>query len=139
MSGPPMHRYAQTKLANSVFSYALHEKLQAKEEYKNIRAIAAHPGVADTALFDHMDVGFFMKKIMLPIFKVFMIQSSEDGAMGLVKGMMDSNVESGTLYGPSKFKGVAVPNPPKSHETDTQSKEMLWKMSEKAVGVKFDI
>ena len=76
---------------------------------------------------------------MLPLFVCFISQSPEDGAIGFIKGMMDSDAESGKLYGPLKFKGLAVPIPPKSHETDSEAKCMLWESSKKATGVKFDI
>ena len=142
-SGPPMHRYCQTKLANSVFSYALHDKLQSSsndsEQCKKIRAIAAHPGISKTSLLDHMKSGFFTRKIIFPAVAFFMFQCAEDGAMGLIKGMMDSNVESGKLYGPPKLKGNAILIPPEPYETDEESKKMLWKMSEEATGVIFDI
>lgn len=141
-NGPPMHRYCQTKLANSVFSYALHDKLQSSskdsDDYKKIRAIAAHPGVAKTSLVDQT-AGFFMKNFMFPIMAMTVFQSASDGAIGLVKGMMDPDAESGALYGPPKYKGMAILNPPKPFETDEESKKMLWEMSEKAIGVKFDI
>lgn len=137
-TGPPMHRYSQTKLANSVFSYALHDKLQAKEEYKNIRAITAHPGVATTQLTSKADFGFIFKMCM-PVIAACVLQSAEDGAMGLIKSMMDPNAESGTLYGPPEWKGAVIVHPPKPYETDAEAKKMLWEMSEKATGVKFDI
>lgn len=43
----------------------------------------------------------------------FLFQSPEDGAMGLIKGMMHPDADSGVLYGPAKsgMKGAAVPNP----------------------------
>jgi len=136
--GPEMHRYTQTKLANSVFSYALHDKLQANENYKSIRAIAAHPGIATTSLFDHMKFGTLSSFIM-PVLKYMVMQSAEDGSIGLIKGMMDPSAESGTLYGPKKLSGMAVPNPPKPYEIDEKSKEILWQMSEEATGLKFDV
>jgi hypothetical protein len=49
-SGPKFDCYAQTKLDNAVNMYALHDKLKVREEYKNIRAVAAHPGLATTSM-----------------------------------------------------------------------------------------
>ena len=70
-----------------------------------------------------------------------MMQTSEDGAMGLIKGMMDPTAESGVLYGPekNKYRGPAVRNPPAPYETDPEAIDMLWKASEAATGVKFEI
>lgn len=137
MSGPNMDRYAQTKLANAVFSYALHDKLQEKEEYVKIKAVAAHPGFARTSLYG-LDLGR-VGTMLMPLADKILFQSSEDGAMGLIKGMMDPDAESGHLYGPKWISGTAVSNPPKSYETDTASKKMLWETSENAIGEKFDI
>lgn len=138
LSGPKMFRYAQTKLANSVFSQALHERLQAKEEYKTIRAVAAHPGFSRTSLGDHLyfgPLGF----LITPILSYTVAQDAEDGAMGLIKGMMDPSAESGILYGPPRLSGKVVPHEPKPHESDDESKKMLWEKSEEATGLKFEI
>lgn len=162
MKGGPWFRYQQTKLANSVFNHALHDKLRASsdEGCKNVLAICCHPGVSKTNLGDHLNAkaNFFQKYIMGPLFNTFFSQSSEDGTMGLLKGMMDSkeNLESGSLYGPEllmpkkegqppaflkemKISGPAVKNPVMKFETDQESKDMLWKASEDATGAKFDM
>lgn len=138
MGGACFHRYFQTKLANSVFTYGLHDKLQAKSS--KVRSVAAHPGGSDTNLGTHMNLGWhwnILIKIMTPI----MMQTPEDGAAGLIKGMMDPSAESGVLYGPAKngTRGWPEPNPPKPYETDLEAIEMLWTTSEEATGVKFDI
>jgi NAD(P)-dependent dehydrogenase (short-subunit alcohol dehydrogenase family) len=136
--GPRFERYCQSKLANAVFTYGLHAKLAAKGE--KLRAIAAHPGVSDTNLGDDLNFGF-LTNLFLPIFSRFAMQNSQDGAMGLLMGMMDPSVESGTLYGPkdNAMKGAAVINPPLAYENDPKAVELLWKMSEEATGVKLDI
>ena len=57
-SGAPYERYFQTKLANAVFTKALHQKLlsSAKKSGNNnkVRAICADPGMSATSLADHM-------------------------------------------------------------------------------------
>ena len=138
MGGACFHRYFQTKLANSVFTYALDEKLRASES--PIRAVCAHPGGSKTNLGDHLDLGLFWK-LMIPIMETFLMQSAEDGAMGLLKGMVDPTAESGVLYGPKNggISGAAVPNPKEPYETDPAALEMLWRTSEEATGVKFEI
>ena len=70
-----------------------------------------------------------------------MAQAPEDGAMGLIKCMMDPEAVSGTLYGPknSGLTGPAVANPTFDYETDPKAIEMLWRTSEEATGVKFDV
>ena len=137
MGGACFHRYFQTKLANSVFTYALNDKLTAKNSA--VRAICCHPGGSQTNLADHMMS--FRFRVIMNVIGPFVIQSAEDGAMGLIKGMMDPKAKSGVLYGPknTRARGRAVPTPPKPYENDAKSKEMLWRTSEEATGVTFSI
>jgi NAD(P)-dependent dehydrogenase (short-subunit alcohol dehydrogenase family) len=131
MKGGCFYRYFQTKLANSVFTYGLAEKLTAKNS--KVRAICAHPGSSDTNLLHQMDIGIFMRamtKLMTP----FMMQTAADGAMGLITGMMATDAQSGVLYGPKDngTKGKAVPIPAEPYEIDRASIDMLWRTSEEA-------
>ncbi|CAB9527086.1 Uncharacterized oxidoreductase C736.13 [Seminavis robusta] len=143
MGGGPFHRYFQSKLANSVFTHALHGKLQAKGS--KVRAVCAHPGGSNTNLGDHLTNYGFFSNLIVTILMKFLAQSSEDGSMGLLLGMASPSAESGVLYGPltwtkkSGLSGRAVPNPPQPYETDKQAMEMLWRTSEEASGVKFAI
>lgn len=134
MSGASFYRYFQTKLANSVFTQGLTQKLGAKGS--KVRAVCAHPGGSDTKLGDHMELGFFMN-MMMKIMGPLMIQSAEDGAMGLLTGMMASDAKPGVLYGPKNngTKGKAVPVALESYETDPAGIDMLWRTSEAATGV----
>ena len=145
--GGPWYRYYQSKLATSVFAQCLHDKLLASEneDIKNILSLSAHPGTCDTNIFDnHKPKGYVMSQYIEPLVRSI-FQSAEDGSMGMLKGMMDDreNVIGGTLYGPVSYfismKGPAVENPPMPYETDPDSKEMLWRTSEKAIGVSFEI
>lgn len=142
MEGPEWIRYRQTKLANSVFCQALHTKLSSStdESHKNILSLCAHPGFSATNLFSHLKPSFLTRTMMIPVF-MFMVQSAEDGSMGLLKAMMDKreNLQSGVLYGPagSGLKGYAVALPSKSYETDPKSQSMLWTKSEEAIGASF--
>ena len=70
-----------------------------------------------------------------------MIQSAEDGTMGILMGMMHPDAKSGVLNGQKNngTKGPAVPNAPKPYETDPKAIEMMWRTSEEATGVKFAI
>ena len=123
----------------SVGCIILHEKLQAKKS--KVRVMACHPGGCTTNLGDNLKLpwieNFLMTKIMLP----FLMQSAEDGTMGLLTGMMVEDAKSGVLYGPAKsgISGLAVPNPPKKYETDPDAMKMLWETSEETTGVKFNL
>lgn len=131
MRGGCFYRYFQSKLANAVFTYALAEKLKACNS--QVRAICAHPGSADTNLVNQMQVGIFLR-LMMAAMAPMISQTAEDGAMGLLTGMMATDAQSGVMYGPKNngTKGKAVAVPAKPFETDPSSIDMLWRTSEEA-------
>jgi NAD(P)-dependent dehydrogenase (short-subunit alcohol dehydrogenase family) len=139
ITGPQFDRYAQSKLANSIFMHALHKKLQSSGN-ANILSIGCQPGVSNTGLMND-----WMKN---PIAKTFfnmaakmMFQKPKDGAASLILGLMgkDENVKSDTMYGPkNQEKGPAVPNDAEDYEIDPIKMDMLWKKSEEAVGETFE-
>lgn len=101
--GPASYqRYHQSKLANLVFTQALHDKLQqrsAKSENKaeTVQALACTPGVCGTDMFVHATTvmnGNPAPKSMVP--------SVEDGAMAQLKCICDAKVKSGELWGPGR-------------------------------------
>jgi len=67
------------------------------------------------------------------------LQTAEDGAMGIIKGMMDPAAESGVHYGPASTKGPAVVNEAKPYELNPESMKMLWETSQTATGVVFNL
>ena len=115
------------------FMRCLHDKLVAaserNEECKNILSLCAHPGVARTSFWDDIYEGGFIVHKIIPLF----MQSSADGSIGLLRGMMDSkeNVKCGTLYGPRRglMGGNAIPNRPTAYEISPEAKVMLWRTS----------
>ncbi|CAJ1381087.1 unnamed protein product [Effrenium voratum] len=137
--GARLVRYFKSKLANSIFTYALHDRLHrpngegVSASSKRVKALCAHPGAATTRL--DRDVQFpCCSGCLFGLFKLTW-QSSEDGAMGLLKAMMDPDAESGVLYGPANdgLTGPAVANPRyPGAETDPAAQEMLWRWSEEA-------
>ncbi|CAB9515781.1 Short-chain dehydrogenase TIC 32, chloroplastic [Seminavis robusta] len=132
LSGAPFLRYFQSKLANAVFTKALHQKLQAKKS--PILAICADPGLCATDLVNSVDgMAEMLEKYEDKK------QTPEDGAMGILKGMMLPDVQSGVHYGPAGSKGPAVINEEKPHEVDPEGIKMLWETSEAATGVVFEI
>lgn len=134
--GARFERYFQTKLANAVFTQALHEKLQNKGV--NVKAICCHPGVARTSLADDLFNQSHFGCLTAALFNR-LAQSIEDGSMGLLKAMVVLDVESGTMHGPDgclfgHVYGQAIQIKLKPHETSEEHKRMLWELSEAAVG-----
>uniref|UniRef100_A0A7S4MVT8 Protochlorophyllide reductase n=1 Tax=Prymnesium polylepis TaxID=72548 RepID=A0A7S4MVT8_9EUKA len=106
--GPQIMRYCHSKLANSVFVMALHEKLAAKGS--KVKAIAAEPGIADTKLMvngfntkTEVSVAGSLKSGALKMFScISVMQSAADGALPLMAACFASDAASGDMYCPSK-------------------------------------
>ena len=129
-------RYSQSKLANVVFTACLHDKLK----NTGIKALVAHPGVAATDLqINTMKDGGMSS--FLSRFLIKGAQSQEDGALGILKAMLDPDAKSGTFYGPGSgqfaFKGNVINFPLTEYETNQAAKAMLWEKSCQAIGEDF--
>ena len=129
-------RYGQTKLANAAFTAALHEKLQSKGS--KIKAIVAHPGLAETDLQDttvkegglgRWFTGQFMK----------LGQSQADGALGILRGIADPSIDSGTFIGPKGIKGPATTFKLEAKYDNSETREIIWKKSCEAIKEDFII
>lgn len=154
LKGANFQRYQQTKLANVVFTYALNDRLQAAGS--SVKALVAHPGVAPTSLSDGTmkaggmeDSKAAPKWLMALVYRIIM-QSEEDGAMGILRCCCDPDVVPGGFYGPKgaregeavhdtkEYKGPAVL---KKEEplADAEARAMLWEVSERVTECKFNI
>ena len=132
-------RYQQSKLANAVFTYGLHNKLTAKGS--KVRAVVVHPGLSAT----NLQVSSANSGVSPCILSLLMTQgqSQEDGALSSIIAITDTNVKSGEFWGPTLGLGWMRGQPklikPEKYCTDTASIDLLWKVSEAAVGVEFTI
>jgi NAD(P)-dependent dehydrogenase (short-subunit alcohol dehydrogenase family) len=158
--GACFNRYHQTKLSNSVFAMALHEKL-VRAGKVTIKSVVAEPGVSTTSLAENMwtghgDDGTKFAPMMANAFTSY--QSAADGAVPLMKATFAQEVLSGEMYMPCDANGTvglplrsmdngfadkAAPDWCKAkfqNEMLTMhgpNRELLWKASEAATGVKF--
>jgi len=111
-------RYHQTKLSNSVFAMALHERLQAAGS--KIKSVCAEPGVSATNLVVNMGAGHReaakakpkeqklkaaakKKAGSTPNFGTMVPQSAADGACSLIEAAFASGADSGDFYMPKDF------------------------------------
>jgi len=132
----PMKSYGRSKLSNLLFTYELQRRIET-EGIKCI-AVAAHPGVSSTNLFQYLE-----EKMIFKIFKPLMspfIQEQEMGALPQIRASVDEHVKGGEYYGPDGFnemKGfpVLVQSNAASHNLEDARK--LWEVSEKLTGVSF--
>ncbi|MFC7754411.1 oxidoreductase [Tsukamurella soli] len=129
--------YAQSKLADLMFSFELARRLDAAGS--TVRAVAAHPGYAATALQTRNT------SILNPIMELgnrLLAQSADDGARPSLYAAVSPDARSGGFYGPKALFGMrGAPGPSGSsraaRNTDVAAK--LWTLSEDLTGVRFRI
>jgi len=132
----PIKSYGRSKLSNLLFTYELQRKIEATGI--NSIAVAAHPGVSSTNLFQYIE-DKMIYKIFKPLMLTFM-QSQDMGALPQIRASVDLNVKGGEYYGPNGFnemkgKPVRVQSNAASHNLEDARK--LWEVSEKITGVSF--
>ena len=132
----PTAAYGRSKLANLLFTYELQRRLFSVDA--DMIAVAAHPGIANTNLANHL-VNEKLMKLAGPLVDVFM-QSAAMGALPIIRAAVDPNVIGGQYYGPGGFKEqrgypVLVESNEASH--NLADAQQLWKVSEQLTGVEF--
>lgn len=131
--------YAQSKLANLLFSYELAARLQ--QASQQTAALAAHPGVARTELFRWDPL--LTRVLLSPAMRMLtfrMVHSAESGALPILRAAVDPAATSGEYYGPARgkeFTGppVLVQSSARSH--DVADAQRLWHVSEQLTGVSY--
>jgi NAD(P)-dependent dehydrogenase (short-subunit alcohol dehydrogenase family) len=131
--------YAQSKLANLLFTYELAARLEAAGQHTI--ALAAHPGVARTALFrwDPRPVRVLLSPALRPLM-FLAVQSAQVGALATLRAAADPSARAGEYFGPAGWHGytgypVRAESADRSH--DAQSRRRLWQVSEEMTGVTF--
>jgi NAD(P)-dependent dehydrogenase (short-subunit alcohol dehydrogenase family) len=118
--------YAQSKLANLLFTYELDRHLKANKI--DITVASAHPGYTKTNLVRH--TGFIVQAIITNI----LAQKVEMGTLPLLRAATDKSVTGGEYFGPTKMSEMRgypelVKSSDKSYDKELAGK--LWKVSEK--------
>ncbi|MGH3275654.1 MAG: oxidoreductase [Streptosporangiaceae bacterium] len=124
--------YAQSKLANLLFTYELQRRLAASGD--QAIAVAAHPGSSDTALVRYLPVWMRLGARLGPS------QDARMGALATVRAATDPAVGGGDYYGPAglgEFTGPPrrVRSSGRSH--DEAAARRLWEVSEELTGVSY--
>ncbi|GAB2976254.1 oxidoreductase [Amycolatopsis acidiphila] len=131
--------YAQSKLANLMFSYALQRRLAVAGA--STVAVAAHPGNARTGLGRELNP--FARFLLGPHAKAltsWFLQQPEIAALAMVRAATDPEARGRDLYGPSgpwQFTGHPVRVEPDARAHDTDAQERLWQASERLTGVTY--
>jgi NAD(P)-dependent dehydrogenase (short-subunit alcohol dehydrogenase family) len=132
----PTGAYGRSKLANLLFTYELQRRYEA--EGADAIAVAAHPGVSDTNLGNHLYDRWYFK--LLEPFSDWFLQGADMGALPTLRAAVDPEVIGSDYYGPDGFmeqRGypVKVPSSTASHNASDAAK--LWQISEEMTGVRY--
>jgi NAD(P)-dependent dehydrogenase (short-subunit alcohol dehydrogenase family) len=126
--------YAQSKLANLMFTYELQRRLT--QAHASTIAVAAHPGTSDTNLVRHLPGWMQAGSRLVPN------QDAGAGALPTVRAATDPEARGGDYYGPSGFgemtgSPVRVRSSARSH--DAAAARQLWAISEQLTGVSYPV
>jgi NAD(P)-dependent dehydrogenase (short-subunit alcohol dehydrogenase family) len=122
--------YAQSKLANLLFTYELQRRFEGAGV--DAIAVAAHPGWTATNLQAH----WRMVRILNP----FIAQQPKMGALPTLYAATAPDVRGGDYYGPRGWQELRghptkVQSSARSHDTAVAAK--LWTVSEELTGVRY--
>lgn len=135
------HAYAQSKLANLMFTYELHRRL-ASAGVPTI-AVAAHPGNVRTGFGREMPLPVrVMTHPRLRTLTWWLLQSPQKGALATTRAAVDPDVRGGDYYGPpgrAQFTGYPdrVRSTAGSHDAAAQRR--LWQESERLTGITYPV
>lgn len=144
----PYQRYHQTKLANSCFAMKMHNKLKAKG-VSNIKALTCDPGIASSNLQVSSTSGDGLMSDWFAKITVGSGQSAENGSLDAAVCAFSPEAKSGDMYMPEKGLsgapvkciegGVPVKKGGEEMTCSQENQTNVWKWSEKALGIKFEI
>lgn len=116
--------YAQSKLANLLFTYELDRRF--KTAKINSIATAAHPGYTATNL--QKNAGLMMK-----LMNVLLAQKVDVGSLPILRAATEPNLKGSEFFGPTKMNEMkGFPELVRSSETsyDSDLAKKLWNVSE---------
>lgn len=128
-----MGSYAQSKLANMMFGYELHQRLE--EAGSGTQSILAHPGYTATNLQQHMGL---QGRVMNFLFA----QKLEMGILPTLRAATDRSAKGGEYYGPANmmnWRGHPVLNEPNPEALDRPTTQRMWDLTEQLTQTTFSI
>ncbi len=133
--------YWQSKLANLLFAYELHSRLEAATALAI--SLAAHPGIVRTGLWQTSSV---LERVLisprLRLLNFWAVQDAPAGALPSLRAATDPAARGGEYYGPSgrrEFTGSPVRVESSSRSHDAAAQRRLWEVSEQLTGVTYRI
>jgi NAD(P)-dependent dehydrogenase (short-subunit alcohol dehydrogenase family) len=126
----PQAAYAQSKLANLLFTYELQRRFE--DSGVDTIAVAAHPGWTATNLQAHWR--------MVRILNLFIAQKPRMGALPVLYAATAPDVNGGDYCGPKgwgELRGYPIKVRSSDRSYDTAIASKLWAVSEELTGVRF--
>lgn len=130
----PMKAYGRSKLTNLLFTFEL-QRFFEKNKIDCI-ALAAHPGVSDTNLFNHAAPKWAIN-LFRPLI-LFFIQPASMGVLPELRASVDVNAKGGEYYGPDgkrEMKGYPVVVQSNKASQNKEDARKLWEISEKLTSI----
>ncbi|WP_341899915.1 oxidoreductase [Fluviicola taffensis] len=124
--------YAQSKLANLLFTYELDRRFKAADIHSI--ATASHPGYTATNL--QKDAGFMMK-----VMNVLLAQKVNMGSLPILRAATEPSLKGAEFFGPTKMSEMkGFPELVRSSDTsyDSNLAKKLWEVSEKLTNHKYE-
>lgn len=139
----PSQAYAQSKLANLLFTYELDRRLRAAGG--GVIALACHPGVVYTDFFATSSrLQQFLLSPTMRIINFWAVQNARMGALPALRAATDPSAQGGEYYGPRRYGlrrrfhtgyPAVVDSSARSHDEADQAR--LWQVSEQLTGVSY--
>lgn len=135
----PTKAYQQSKLADLMLSFELDRRLRARGG--RILSVAAHPGVANTNLFQVGNFGAAERAVRGAFGNAIglLLNSDAEGALPTLFAATAPDVKSGGYYGPQGFQemrgGDAGPANVARQARDVEAGERLWRICKDLTGV----
>jgi NAD(P)-dependent dehydrogenase (short-subunit alcohol dehydrogenase family) len=130
--------YAQSKLANLLFTLELDRRLRAAGS--TIRSLGAHPGYADTNL--QFAGPPLVDRLVMHVLNPVIAQSADMGALPTLYAATQPGLDGGMYVGPDGFleqRGYPKRASTSRAAQDENVARRLWDVSEQMTGVRFDL
>ncbi len=142
----PQLAYNQAKLACLMF--ALELATRCKVAGSPLMSLAAHPGVARTAIGEvrktetRKHIRDYLETFAFNFAMRFLGQSADRGALPILFAATSPDAVSGGFYGPDgigQASGYPKRVPPSPAASDPLARQRLWEISEKLTGTRFQL
>ncbi|MFF4160272.1 oxidoreductase [Streptomyces sp. NPDC001678] len=133
----PMGFYNQSKFANAVFGWELHQRLTAAGS--PVRSVLAHPGYTATNLQMSAPVGLW-RLVFGRIGNPLLAQRPARGALPQLYAATDASVVGGQFIGPdgpAELRGKPTSVRLSAAAADPDTGRRLWELSERLTDVRF--